>query len=79
MEQFTITIVLSEKDLDNPEDETPTLNIKIDSSKVSSGKFAILSRTFKDLTLAGMDVNLQVSSDLAETAAKASEAGAFDD
>lgn len=75
-DKFVITITLESDDFDRT---APEINIKTDASNVKSGHFALLSKTIKDLIIAPLETQLQVSVDLAESATRASDAGAFDD
>nr|DAN85918.1 MAG TPA: hypothetical protein [Caudoviricetes sp.] len=75
-QKFVITITLSE----DPSDRTtPDLNFKTDASEVSSGHFAVMAKTLKQLVLAPLETHLQVASALAESAQRASDFGAFDE
>lgn len=76
VQKFVITLTLQE----DPEDRTaPELNCSSHSEGVETVHFAIMAKTFKALTEAALETHLQVSSDLAETAARAAESGAFDE
>lgn len=75
-QKFVITITLSE----DPNDRTtPDLNFKTDASEVSTTHFAVMAKTLKELVLSPLETHLQVASDLAESAQRASDFGAFDE
>lgn len=75
-QQFVITLTLTE----DVEDRTrPDLTVKTDAKGVTSAHFSLICKTLKDLTIAPLQSHLQVSADLAETAIKAAESGAFDE
>lgn len=76
MQTFTITLTLTE----DPEDRNrPDLRISTKGTDVHETHFALVSKTLKDLAIAGLEEKLQVAVNLAELHRVASNAGGFDE
>jgi len=75
MQSFTITLTITDED----GVENPSLSVGSKGENVSDPQFALLAKTFKDLTVAPLESHLEVSNALAALAKRASDADAFDD
>jgi aromatic ring hydroxylase len=75
MQSFTITLTLTDED----GVESPSLNISSKGEGVTDSQFALLAKTFKDLTIAPLEAHLEVSNQVAGLAKRCSDADAFDE
>lgn len=76
MQKFTITLTLTE---DLEDRNRPDLRISSRAADVSDTHFALVAKTLKELTIAGLEEKLQVAVYLAELHRVASNAGGFDE